>query len=319
MWFNRKPKNRRLEREHVLDVKLRSSQLRAARSRRLALGLGAAFAVVFGLYLVWRTGGWVLDQLVYENKSFSIQEIDLQTDGVIALEQLRRWMGVRVGQNLLALDLARIKRNLELVPVIKSASIERILPRTLRVRVIEREPIAQINVVRPHPGGGVEMTVVHLDAEGYVLLPLQPRQRAQPAPANSEQLPAITGVNASEIQPGRRLEGGQLQAALHLVTAFEQSPMAGLAELRRIDVSAPEVIVITTGQGSEVTFGTSELEQQLRRWHAIFDLGQKMSKAILSLDLAVTNGIPARWLEASAVPPLPPKSPRSLGSKKRHV
>src|SRR5262245_17107419 len=107
MWFNRKPKNRRLEREHVLDVKLRSSQLRAARSRRLALGLGAAFAVVFGLYLVWRTGGWVLDQLVYENKSFSIQEIDLQTDGVIALEQLRRWMGVRVGQNLLALDLAR--------------------------------------------------------------------------------------------------------------------------------------------------------------------------------------------------------------------
>ena len=40
MWFKRKPKNRRLEREQVLDVKLRSSQVRAARSRIFALTLG---------------------------------------------------------------------------------------------------------------------------------------------------------------------------------------------------------------------------------------------------------------------------------------
>ena len=51
MWFKRKPRNRRLGRDHVLDVKLRSSQVRAARSRRLALTLGGVFAVVFGFYL----------------------------------------------------------------------------------------------------------------------------------------------------------------------------------------------------------------------------------------------------------------------------
>ena len=52
MWFKRKPKNRRLGREQVLDVKLRSSQVRAARMRMFALSLGGVFAAVFGLYLL---------------------------------------------------------------------------------------------------------------------------------------------------------------------------------------------------------------------------------------------------------------------------
>ena len=48
MWFGRKAKNRRLGREQVLDVKLRSSQVRAARRRMTAVSLGTIFAAVFG-------------------------------------------------------------------------------------------------------------------------------------------------------------------------------------------------------------------------------------------------------------------------------
>lgn len=319
MWFKRKPKNRRLGREHVLDVKLRSSQVRAARMRLTAIALGAAFATIFGLYLVWRIGECALNWLVYENKAFAIQEIDLQTDGVVAVGQLRRWTGVKLGENLLALDLARVQRDLELVPVIKSASVERILPHTLRVRVVEREPLAQISVARPRANGGIESAVVHLDADGCVMLPLDPRQRAASANQPAEALPAINGVNANDLQPGRRLDAPPVQAALQLLVCFDQSPMAGLVELKTIDLSAPEVLVVTTGQGSVVTFGFRDLEQQLRRWREIFDLGQKLGKAIATLDLAVTNNIPARWLEASAVPPGPPKSAKPLHSRKKHV
>ena len=38
--------------------------------------------------------------------TFAIQRIDVQTDGVIAPDQLRRWSGVKPGENLIALDLA---------------------------------------------------------------------------------------------------------------------------------------------------------------------------------------------------------------------
>lgn len=319
MWFKPKRKNRRLGREQVLDVKLRSSQVRAARTRMGAIGLGAVFAAVFGLYLLYRTGEWALNRFVYDNKAFAIQELDVQTDGVISVDQLRRWAGVKPEENLLALDLARVKRDLELIPLVQSASIERILPHTLRIRITEREPIAQVNVVRPRGGGGVEAAVYQLDAEGWVMLPLDPRQRAAPLNQPSDALPVVCGIHANDLQPGRRIGAQQVQVALQLIVAFEQSPMAGLVDLRRIDVASPEVLVVTTGQGSEVTFGLANLEQQLRRWHTIFELGQKRGNAITALDLAVTNNVPLRWLEASAVPPAAPKSPKTSRSKKKHV
>jgi cell division septal protein FtsQ len=95
--------------------------------------------------------------------------------------------------------------------------------------------------------------------------------------------------------------------------------MEGLTEIQRIDVSSPDAIAATTAQGSAITFGLSDFDQQLGRWHQIFLQGQKLGRAIATLDLAVTNNIPASWLEASAVPPPPVKSPKPLHSKKKHV
>ncbi len=319
MWAKRKPKNRRLGREQVLDVKLRSSQVRAARARFAAISLGVVFATVFGLYLVYRSGEWALSRWVYENKAFAIQELDVQTDGIIPVDQLRRWAGVKPGENLLALDLSRVKRDLELVPLVQSVSVERILPHTLRVRVTEREPIAQVNVPQPRPDGGLELAVYQLDAEGWVMLPLDPRDRATSPSQLNNSLPLISGINANVLQPGRRLTAPQIQAALQFLVAFGQSPMAGLVDLRRVEVSSPEVLVVTTGQGSQVTFALTDFEQQLRRWHTIFDLGQKTGSTIGTLDLAVSNNIPLRWLEASAIPPVVPKPPKPLRSRKKHV
>src|SRR6266568_739986 len=191
MWFKRKSKNRRLARNEVLDVKLRSSQVRAGRRRLLAMALGAAFATVFGLYLFWRTGEWALDRLDYHNKAFDLQEIDLRTDGVIAIDQLRRWAGVKPEENLLALDLARVKRDLELVPLVRSASVERILPHTLRIRVDEREPLAQIKVPRPLANASLDFAVLYLDEEGVVIPPLESRQRALPPGQSAERAGGI--------------------------------------------------------------------------------------------------------------------------------
>jgi hypothetical protein len=319
MWPKRRPKNRRLGRDQVLDVKLRSSQVRAARMRFAALSLGVIFGMVFGAYLIYRSTQWALNHWVYENKAFAIQDLDVQTDGIIPVEELRRWAGIKPEQNLLALDLSRVKRDLELVPLIQSVSVERILPHTLRIRVSEREPIAQANVAQPHPGGGLELAVYQLDADGWVMLPLDPRDRATPLNQADHPLPVISGINANVLQPGRRLTSPQIQAALHFLVAFGQSAMAGLVDLRRVEVSSPEVLVVTTARGSEVTFAPNDFEQQLRRWHTIFDLGQKTGNIIGTLDLAVSNNIPLRWLEATAVPPVVPKPPKPPGSKKKHV
>jgi hypothetical protein len=308
MWFRRKPRNRRLHHGHVLNVKLRSDQVRATRTRLAALTAGILFGTVFGLYLLWRTGEWALDKFVYENSEFAIQHVEVMTDGVIAPDQLRRWSKVKLGDNLFALDLAAVKRNLEMVSTIGSVSIERILPRTLKINVTERDPVAQVNIARAGAGGGIAVEVFQLDFDGYVMQPLDPRLCVIPLAQVNSQLPVIAGLNVYQLQSGHRLESPQVQAALELIGAFGRSPMAGLVDLRRIDVSSPGVVVAATGQGGEITFGLNNLEQQLRRWREIYDLGQRMNKTVVSLNLAVSNNVPVHWMETVAVPSASPRT-----------
>lgn len=322
MWFKRekqKNRNRRLHRNHVLDVKLRSDQVRATRLRLALLSLFVVGGTVLGLYLVWRIGEATLNAFVYENADFAIQQIDVQTDGRIAPEQLRRWSGVKPGDNLIALDLGSVKRNLELISAVDSVSVERVLPRILRIRVTERDPIAQVNVPRMD-NGEIAVSVFQLDAGGVVMQRLDPRLCTVPLSQADSDLPLISGLNAFQMQPGRRLELPQVQAALELLEAFDKSPMAGLVDLRRLDVSAPGVIVVTTGQGSEITFGLDNPEQQLRRWREIYDFGMRQQRAIASANLAVANNVPVRWMMASAAPAtVTPRTAKPQYTRRRHV
>lgn len=321
MWFKRKQnKNRRLHRSHVLDVKLRSDQVRATRLRLALLSGLVIGGTVLGLYLFWRVGEATLNAFVYNNADFAIQQIDVQTDGKIAPEQLRRWTGVKPGANLIGLDLAAVKRNLELVSVIDSVSVERVLPRTLRIRVTERDPIAQVNVPRADGANGIAVSVFQLDVDGMVMQPLDPRLCTVPLTQVNPSLPVIAGLNAFQLQPGRRVEASQVQAALQLISAFDKSPMAGLVDLRRLDVSSPGVIVATTGQGSEITFSLDAPDQQLRRWRQIYDLGLRQQKSIASADLAVANNVPVRWMMASAAPAVvTPKPVKPTKYRRRNV
>lgn len=319
MFFKREPKNRRHSRGHVLDVKLRSDQARSTRTR-LATGLFALiFGTVFGLYLFWRTGEWALNKFVYENANFAIQRIDIQTDGKIPPDDLRRWSRVRLGQNLIALDLTAVKRNLELASAIQSVSVERILPRTLKIRVIERQPIAQVNVPRADGVNGISVSVFQLDPNGFVLQPLDPRLCVVPLAQMNEPLPVITGLNVFQLQPGHRIDWPQALAALKLISAFPHSPMAGLAQMQRIDVSSPGVVVVTVAGGGEITFSLDNFPQQLARWREIYDLGRSLNKTIAAADLAVGNNIPVRWTEMMSAPALAPKNVDTQNSWRKNV
>ncbi len=319
-WFRRKIKNRRMDRRNVLlDVKLRADQVRATRMRWGAIALSVSFGTIFGLYLIWRTGEWAMNHFLYENKDFAVQQIDVQTDGVVAVDQLRRWAEVKPGDNLLALDLSIVKRNLELIPLIKSAAVERVLPRTLRIRVSEREPLAQAYAPQPRSDGqGYDMVVYQVDEEGAVMATLSLRQRATPLAQAGEQLPTLAGIDPINLAPGKKLDSPQVLAALELIAAFEHSPMVGLADLRRIDVSSPGVLVATTGQGSEVTFALKDFDKQLRRWRTFYDKCLAQNVGIGSLDLAVPSNIPARLIDARAVVPIVPKA-KPITNRKRNV
>jgi cell division septal protein FtsQ len=318
-WLARKQKNRRAsEREYLLDVKLRVSKTRAARLRLVGLGLSTVFALALIALVLWRGGEWLLDRLIYKNEAFAIQRIEVQTDGVLTSETIRRWAMVKTGENLMGLDLMRVKRDLEMQPPIAFVAVERVLPHTLKLNISEREPIAQTIVSRAVPGGRVAEAVYDFDEDGYTMKPLDPRWRTAPPPA-SERLPILVGVQAADVQLGRQVESPQIRAALRLLCEFDHSPMAGMVEIERINVSGPEVLQVTTSQGAEVTFSLDHFDTQLRRWRVIYDQYQKWGKAIASLDLSIDNNLPVRWVAGAPAPPVSPHALKPSRTKRKHV
>jgi cell division septal protein FtsQ len=317
MWFRRKPKNRRFERKHVLDVKLRSSQRRELRFRRVTVVIGCLLLVGIGGFAAWRGGEWGIRRLLYENSAFAIHHLDVETDGVIAREQIRRWGGVKLEDNLLALDLERVKRDLELVPVVYSAAVERLLPHTLKIRVIEREPIARFFYPRLRPGNVVERGTCFVDAHGMVMYPLDPQQRSMPISGTNDALPVLVGIPADETRPGRMVESTQVRAALQFIQEFERSSMAEIVEIKEVDLTMPGTLQVLTSHGTQLFVGFGDSGQQLRRWRAIHDHMQRVGKHLAWLDLSVSNNIPARFVDATLAPPVPRKLTKP--SRKRHV
>ena len=152
------------------------------------------------------------------------------------------------------------------------------------------------------------------------MFPVETAQRAtSPAPTN-EHLPAIVGIPARDMRPGRQSEAPQVKAALALIKDFERSPMAGQVDLKQIDIKIPGVLLVTTAQGNELTFALSDFDAQLYRWRLVHDYAQRVGKHITSLDLAVANNSPMVWtdLGGSVLPP-PPKPWKASPYKKKHV
>ena len=316
MLFKRKPKNRRFAREHVLEVKMHSRHVRAARLKLASTLFAFIVGAAVTLAVLWRGSEWALNELVFENAAFNIAELDVQTDGVIPVPQIRAWAGVKAGDNLFTLDLPRIERDLELQPLIQNAVVVRTLPRTLKIRIVEREPVAQISGFQPKTSPGELQPVIHyLDETGHVMQPLAGAELDSAA----ESLPVVMGVRGTDLQAGKRIESTQMQAALRLITAFARSPMAGQVDLKSIDLSLPQVLLVTTRQGNEITFPLESLDKHLRRWRTVHDFARQESKAIATLDLSVANNVPARWQEAGTAPAAPPKPIKPSRYKKKHA
>jgi hypothetical protein len=319
MFGIKKKRNRRtVERAELLDVKLRTSQTRAHRMRLLGVGIAVVFSLTLAVLVVWRGGSWLLDKLIYKNEAFAVRQIEIQTDGVLSPNVIRYWAKVQRGQNLLALDLLKVKRDLEILPPIESVSVERVLPRTLKIRVSERQPIAQTVVTQQTTNGTYRQVIYYLDSEGFVVQPINPRWRAVPLTV-PEHLPIIVGLTGPELQPGHQIENAQGRAGLKLLAEFDRSPMVGLVELQKLNITSPEILQVTTSQNAEITFSLDHFEMQFRRWRLIADKFQTSGKAIASLDLSIANNLPVRAVAANTVLTLAPKTVTPTRAKKKHV
>jgi cell division septal protein FtsQ len=284
--------NRRKRRQDYL-LEVRVHQEGAARRRlQVALSVLAVLAVVGGLvYATWQVVGYVADRLAFRNSRFAITRIVVENEGVIDDRLLVRFAGARLGQNLLDLDLRRLERNLEMIPLLRHAEVRRLLPNTLVLHVDERVPVARLLFATASGTDGEFM----VDDAGVVLKPLRLSDGTVIHPQTRGPLPVLVGLGPGDVQVGRRVQSPAATRALGLIEDFTESAVGSVLALDRIDVSKPGQITVVTRDRAVIQFAKEDYQGQLRRLAAVVAWARQRQKLVQTVDLTVAKTVPVTF------------------------
>lgn len=134
-----------------------SRSLRRSRSslvRRICIVVFVLFLVVFG----W--GLYRVISYAYESPSLEVSAITVQGVTQIGEGEVLARAGFVAGTNILRLDLDQMRRSIETLRWVRSASVQRIWPREVVITVVERAPIALTRV---------DGQIYQVDEEGVIL------------------------------------------------------------------------------------------------------------------------------------------------------
>lgn len=207
-----------------------------------------AVAVIVVAFYVGGPYGWQrLSEKVIVSPAFRLKDVLVRGNRNVSDEEAVRIAGVTVGESLLAMDLANIRRRLLAYPLVRGASVQRRLPSALVIDLEERVPVALVrsdrNFIVDRDGNVMSVT------ERDVRIPL----------------PCLTGV---AILDGRVTAAAMedLGAGLNLMEAVRAGGFPSPESIDCIDVSNGNDAIIVPARGRPlVHVGRENLRERLRR------------------------------------------------------
>lgn len=220
-------------------------------------------------------GGRLLDPMVMPVRVVSV-------DGEIKYlnkQGLEQTVAQAVSGNFFTVDLVRIRHQIEQLPWVKSASVRRIWPDTLAVRVREQTPLAYWG----------EDALVNPQGEVF-------------KPAQLPRLPGLANLVGEQAQ-AERITQGYLKVRTLLETA-------GL-ELKQLRVDARQSWRIETTQGLLLDLGRRDVMPRLSRFVQLYPfLKDQVESMPERVDLRYTNGFTVYW-QTNSEPQVQMDSPSS--------
>lgn len=225
-------------------------------------------------FILWQSFFFVLALLLafyilFRSPLFIIDRVVVQGHGLLKESEIVRASGIVTGLNIFQADLQSATSKIQSMPVIKEVQVERILPGTIAVKVVERVPVALV----VHDGRFLE-----LDEQGHYLRQGQ---------AGTAGLPVLTGIVVQKASPGRPVAATHLDLALQVV---QELPPTLRAKLSEVHLGQDRRVVLYTMDGVECQLGLpDEIYQkgdyflQVQR-----ELGEK-GKVIEYVDFSVLN------------------------------
>ncbi|MDQ2866923.1 MAG: FtsQ-type POTRA domain-containing protein [Verrucomicrobiota bacterium] len=281
-------KPRQRKQQHLLDVKLRSQKATHYRNRRVLVTISKialAVIVLCALYLGTRIA---LQRFIFENPDYTLATIDVQTDGTLQREQVLQAAGLRDGENIFRVNLARVHDALQGLPQVDEVQVIRKMPGEIDIRVVERKPVAWITSEKEIDDPFQSEHAFLIDARGI----LMKQKKMLPEYLG---LPLITGVHDESLQAGKTAESLEAKSALELLRLSATSFMQTRFQIREIDASKGYCLVVTDKNHTRITFGFDRLEEQVRRLEQFLVYADDSKREIETVNLLVQRNIPVTF------------------------
>lgn len=282
-WFQPKARNR-VHRHDLkrLDAKVRTRHWAQRQTKLVGMGLFATVAATLLAWGLWMAAAKGFRQMFSENSLYLINEIkvdstgdSLKPDYVLSRLKLQR------GQNLMAVDLPQVRRDLKLFPMVEEAQVSRELPHRLFIRIWERTPVANISA-----GNVVNYQI---DRNGMVMNLLPFAKNSEGLQKRLASLPEITGAAVSDLQEGRKTSSREVFHALALLQKVEQGVDL---DIESIDVARRGVLVVGTSDKAVVRVGMGDMENQLKKLARILEDVRQRSEQLQTVDLTIGRDVP---------------------------
>jgi cell division protein FtsQ len=234
---------------------------------------GILILLVAMIGLVFGANAW--------KSSLKIKQIKIDGYRIVGENEILQLTQVQMNALLYKVDLTAIQRNVMSHHYIKDAIVERNLPNSLSIHIVERVPITIVN--RPE--------TMYLDGEGVVL----PRSISH----RLFDLPMISGISESEpLALGSTVKQPDVMEALHLLSTMKIVNRPMYHNISEVQVrNGGDIVVYSTEGGVPIIFGRDEMPGKLVRletfWNTVVRI--RGTQYLQYIDLRYQDQIVARW------------------------
>lgn len=241
---------------------------RFARVRRVALGTLKLVAVLAGIAGAVAVGRLTRDY-VRTSPAFAIATIELEGRARLDESEVLRAAGVSIGTNVFELAPEDVRARLERHPWIASAQVERRLPGTFRLRIVERTPSLVLAL-------GPSLYLV--DESGSVF--------KEVAPGDPVDLPIVSGIERDRFLRERAWRTALLSEIDVLLDDWRAAGLWRREPIAEIHVEADDGLVLHVGEDAmEVRLGRAPFLPKLRKLRRVLDRLQAESSRALYVHL----------------------------------
>jgi cell division protein FtsQ len=210
-----------------------------------------------------------------------VQNVKGTGNKIVSTAEILRLGGIQKNARLFDVDLAEVRRRVKGNPYIKTVSVNRDVPGSISINVVERTPLAALGMER----------LLFLDPDGVVLPPLQPDQVFD--------VPVLTGILPSgDYPPGQRVTVESITEALFLLATARRISDDSYHRISEVHIMQnKEMLLYTAESGVPVVFGCGDVIMKLAKldgfWKEV--VSRRGARDLLYIDVRFEDEVVVRW------------------------